>query len=152
MCPSSWKSYLDDFPFFGSALAHLEPKLELFGVWELMPSTMMMIYRTFISHVCNLFCLQNFLTTRPDPSRYPNFFASTRPVPSRSQKPLPVGPCWRKTEHKLEHQQKAVSNFLLSWIYPNDQSTNFYCFFQMTMARAHARKYCAHSQAKGPLS
>ena len=28
------------------------------------------------------------------PSRYPNLFASTRPVPSRSQKPLPVGPCW----------------------------------------------------------
>ena len=32
MCSSSWKSYLDDFPFFGSALAHLEPKLQLFEV------------------------------------------------------------------------------------------------------------------------
>ena len=29
-CPSSWKLYLDDFPYFlGSSLAHLEPKLQL---------------------------------------------------------------------------------------------------------------------------
>ena len=34
MCPSSWKLYVDDFPFFGSSLAHLEPKLELFEVWD----------------------------------------------------------------------------------------------------------------------
>ena len=32
MCPSSWKSYVDDFPFFGSSLACLEPELELFEV------------------------------------------------------------------------------------------------------------------------
>ena len=33
MCPSSWKLYVDDFPFFfGSSLACLEPKLELFDV------------------------------------------------------------------------------------------------------------------------
>ena len=31
MCPSSWKLYLDDFPFFGSSLA-LEPELRLFEV------------------------------------------------------------------------------------------------------------------------
>ena len=36
MYPSSWKLYLDDFPFFGSSLAHLEPELELFEVWEIM--------------------------------------------------------------------------------------------------------------------
>ena len=36
MCPSSWKLYLDDFPFFGSSLAHEEPELELFEVWEIM--------------------------------------------------------------------------------------------------------------------
>ena len=30
MCPSSWKLYLDDFPF--SSLAHLVPQLELFEV------------------------------------------------------------------------------------------------------------------------
>ena len=36
MCPSSWKLYLDDFPFFGSSLAHLEPELQLLGVWEMM--------------------------------------------------------------------------------------------------------------------
>ena len=29
MGPSSWKSYLDDFPFFGSSLAHLEPKFKV---------------------------------------------------------------------------------------------------------------------------
>ena len=33
---SSWKLYLDDFPFFSSSLAHLEPELELFEVWEMM--------------------------------------------------------------------------------------------------------------------
>ena len=32
MCPSSWKLYVDDFPFFGSSLACLEPELELFEV------------------------------------------------------------------------------------------------------------------------
>ena len=30
MCPSSWKLYFDDFPFFGFSLADLEPELELF--------------------------------------------------------------------------------------------------------------------------
>ena len=34
MCPSSWKLYVDDFPLFGSSVAHLEPELELFKVWE----------------------------------------------------------------------------------------------------------------------
>ena len=33
MCPSSWKLYVDDFPFFSSSLACLEPELELFEVW-----------------------------------------------------------------------------------------------------------------------
>ena len=32
MCPSSWKLYLDDFPFFGPSLAYLEPELQLFEV------------------------------------------------------------------------------------------------------------------------
>ena len=35
MCPSSWKLYLDEFLFFGSSLARLEPELELFEVWEI---------------------------------------------------------------------------------------------------------------------
>ena len=35
MCPSPWKLYLDDFPFFYSSLAHLEPELELFEVDEI---------------------------------------------------------------------------------------------------------------------
>ena len=97
MCPSSWKSYLYDFPFFDSALAHLEPKLELFEVWELMLLAMMMICRRFISHIC-AFCLQNFNTTCPHPSRYPNFFASTWPVPSRSKNPYPSGPAHSATK------------------------------------------------------
>ena len=32
MGPLSWKLYLDNFPFLGSSLTHLEPKLELFEV------------------------------------------------------------------------------------------------------------------------
>ena len=36
MCPSSLKLYVDDFPFFGSSLAHIEPQLEMFEVWEMM--------------------------------------------------------------------------------------------------------------------
>ena len=35
MCPSPWKLYIGDFPFFCSPLAHLEPQLELFEVWEI---------------------------------------------------------------------------------------------------------------------
>ena len=35
MCPSSWKLYVDDFPFFSSSLACLEPELELLEVWEI---------------------------------------------------------------------------------------------------------------------
>ena len=35
MCPSFWELYLDDFPFFGSCLARLEPELDLFEVWEI---------------------------------------------------------------------------------------------------------------------
>ena len=36
MFPSSRKLYLDYFHYFGSSLAHLEPELELFEVWEIM--------------------------------------------------------------------------------------------------------------------
>ena len=32
MGPLSWKLYLDYFPFLGSCLAHIAPKLELFEV------------------------------------------------------------------------------------------------------------------------
>ena len=34
-CLMSFKKGEDDFPFFGSFLAHLEPELELFGVWAI---------------------------------------------------------------------------------------------------------------------
>ena len=61
MCPSSWKLYLDDFPFFSSSLALLEPELELFEVndigndgdddlsYHYLPMMVMMICRTIIS-------------------------------------------------------------------------------------------------------
>merc|ERR1711952_137802 len=35
MCPSSWKLYVDYFPFFSSSLACLEPQLAMFEVWEI---------------------------------------------------------------------------------------------------------------------
>ena len=35
MFPSSWKLYLNDFPYFGSSLAHLEPKVQLFEIDDL---------------------------------------------------------------------------------------------------------------------
>ena len=41
-CLMSFKKEEDDFPFFGSSLAHLEPKLQLFEVWKII----MMICRT----------------------------------------------------------------------------------------------------------
>ena len=41
------------------------------------------------------FPLKIFLTTRPDPTWYPNFFASTRPVQSKSKKKrYTSGPIW----------------------------------------------------------
>ena len=43
MCPSFWKLYLDDFPFFGSSLARLEPEQELFKVWEMNMRQMIII-------------------------------------------------------------------------------------------------------------
>ena len=41
---------VDDFPLFGSSLAHLEPKLELFEVWEIM---VRQIIITIIANVIN---------------------------------------------------------------------------------------------------
>ena len=46
MCPSSWKLYVDDFPFFGSSLACLEPELELFEVDDI-GMMVIMICRTY---------------------------------------------------------------------------------------------------------
>ena len=50
MFPSSRKLYLDYFHYFGSSLAHLEPELELFEVWELM---VLQIIITIIANVIN---------------------------------------------------------------------------------------------------
>ena len=96
MCPSSWKLYLDDFPFLGSSLAHLEPKLELFEFWEF-GSWWLFVAR--LSPIYVLFAFQIFflpVPTRPDTRTFLQV-----PVPSRSQKPLPVGPCiWLLTSIK----------------------------------------------------
>ena len=51
----------------------------------------------------------------PDPSRYPNFLASTRPVPSRSQKPLPVGPWTWASSGSLNHLQTTWSSLKAFW-------------------------------------
>ena len=51
MYPSFWKLYLDDFPFFGSSLAHLEPELELFEVWEIMVRQIIIAFERLFSSV-----------------------------------------------------------------------------------------------------
>ena len=51
------------------------------------------------------FCLYNFLTTRPDPSRYPNFLASTRPVPKSktpTRQTLLIG-CSSSNSRDIDH-------------------------------------------------
>ena len=69
-----------------------------------------------------IFGLQNFLTTRPVSSRYPNFFSSTWPVPSRSENHYPSGPAYLswayrykldqpKTEYEREHFFKLDNDF-----------------------------------------
>ena len=50
MCPSSWKLYVYDFPFFSSSLACLEPKLELFEVWEINVRQIIANYWGCLSH------------------------------------------------------------------------------------------------------
>ena len=54
MCPSSWKLYVDDFPFFGSSLACLEPELELFEVWEINVRQIIIIVNSINSQTSNL--------------------------------------------------------------------------------------------------
>ena len=56
MCPSSWKLYLDDFPFFGSSLACLEPELELFEVLEINVRQIIIIANGINSQTSNSFC------------------------------------------------------------------------------------------------
>ena len=78
MCPSSWKLYLDDFPFLGSSLAHLEPKLELFEFWEfgswwlfvarLYPIYVLFAFKIFLLPVPTRPGTRPFLQV-PDPSR-----------------------------------------------------------------------------------
>ena len=78
MCPSSWKLYLDDFPFLGSSLAHLEPKLELFEFWEfgswwlfvarLSPIYVLFAFKIFLLPVPTRPGTRPFLQV-PDPSR-----------------------------------------------------------------------------------
>ena len=54
MCPSSWKLYVDDYPFFSSSLACLEPELELFEVWEINVRQIIIIANGFNSQTAKL--------------------------------------------------------------------------------------------------
>ena len=56
MCPSSWKLYVDDFPFFWFLSSSSRTRAKAvwsLGVWELIPLAMMMICRTFIAQTSN---------------------------------------------------------------------------------------------------
>ena len=53
MCPLSWKLYVDDFPFFSSSLACLEPELELFEVLELMPILFFGVVKHLLQRIRN---------------------------------------------------------------------------------------------------
>ena len=74
----SWKLYLDNFPFLGSSLAHLEPKLELFEFWEfgswwlfvarLYPIYVLFAFKIFLLPVPTRPGTRPFLQV-PDPSR-----------------------------------------------------------------------------------
>ena len=77
MCPSSWKLYLDDFPFLGSSLAHLEPKLELFEFWGV-DDYLSHIYLPYMRFLPSKF---SYYPSRPVP--VPDLFCKypTRPVP-----------------------------------------------------------------------
>ena len=50
--------YVDDFPFFGSSLTHLEPELKLFEVWEMI---VLQIIITIMANVINLKALAQVL-------------------------------------------------------------------------------------------
>ena len=51
MCSSFWKLYLDDFSFLSSSLAQLEPKLQLFEVWEMMVRQIIITIITNFEHL-----------------------------------------------------------------------------------------------------
>ena len=54
--------------------------------------------------------------SRPVPSRYPEFLSLPDPIPSRSQKPLPVSLCsWQRRELLSEHSRNLLPSFHLSW-------------------------------------
>ena len=55
---------LVDFPFIGSSIAHLEPELELFEVWE------MMVWQIIITLITNFKQLPLlFKTAREEPKK-----------------------------------------------------------------------------------
>ena len=75
MCPSSWKLYLDYFPFFGSSLAHRKPELELFEVWEIM------VRQVIIAIIANVIKL--LLTFLLDHAGTDKFHAKASSAPSQ---------------------------------------------------------------------
>ena len=97
MCPSSWKLYLDDFPFLGSSLAHLEPKLELFEFWEFR-SWWLFVARLYPIYV--LFAFKIFLLPVPTRPGTRPFFQVPDPSRPEVKNPYPSDPAgslwWRR--------------------------------------------------------
>ena len=94
MCLSSWKLYLDK-KNLGSALAHLEPKLELFEVWEFGSWCHWQWWWSFgrLSPIYVLFAFKIFLL--PVPTRPVTRTFLQVPDPSSPEvNPYPSGPGW----------------------------------------------------------
>ena len=79
-------------------LSRMWPKNLTYALWENNSGSNLLWKSTASCEGLDLYIYVLFALSHY-PSRYPNFFASTRPVQSRSQKPLPVGP-WRTESHR----------------------------------------------------
>ena len=82
-CKTKYRKYLAKYPFPGIHIC-----LTYFQYCNNEPD----IPKSSIKQLWNLDPRYTSISPRSAIESYPNFFASTRPVPSRSQKPLPVGP------------------------------------------------------------
>ena len=125
MCPSSWKLYLDDFPFLGSSLAHLEPKLELFEFWEF-GSWWLFVAR--LSPIYVLFAFKIFLL--PVPTRPGTRTFLQVPDPSRPEvkNPYPSDPAYRpyiRIEYFPTRSLEETTNLLKQLTRYMDPSSNW---------------------------
>ena len=121
MCPSSWKLYLDDFPFLGSSLAHLEPKLELFEFWEF-GSWWLFVARLYPIYV--LFAFKMFLLPVPTRPGTRPFLQVPDPSRPKVKNPYPSDPArgilrWAGQSWYTE----ILSHLMKKWKL-NDKDTN----------------------------